>query len=142
MRRHKKNRAAVTARREDGSGNANSTHHCDYTRNPRHGQVDGKTWVKRLHGERHMLRKPPAWAVDLDDLERAEQMDLKTLRIVDLDAGVQYVTPLARLRTHGFTFNRGWGEQIGLGLGAWQVEDGTLCRPEPKSDGLQLALEV
>jgi len=70
-----------------------------------------------------MLRRPfLAWAVELGDLEAAEQMGVRTLELREQEKGRTYRVSLDVLRSKGFEFDRGCGRQIGLALGCFAVD--------------------
>jgi hypothetical protein len=66
-----------------------------------------------------MLRKPPAWAVDCDDLARAEACGAELVFIEDCETGWQYMAALSVIREYGFLLDRGFGQQIALPLARW-----------------------
>ncbi len=96
---------------------------------PRHGRIVGDTWSKTVRKSVHMLHKPPAWAVDLADLEAAEACGLARLRLEEQEQGHAYEVDLATLRRRGFEFNRGHGAQVALPLEHWTVDGVEPLRP-------------
>ena len=71
-----------------------------------------------------MLRRPPAWCINMSVLRDAERLGAKTVRIKDLDAdNLTYTVPLAAFWRDGFRLNRSHGEQQGLALDFWQRSD-------------------
>ncbi len=102
------------------------------------GQVRGATFCKMVSASRHMLRKPPAWALDLQSLCDAERMGARWVELFDRDTGGRYRASVELVRRHGFVFDRGHGRQIGLPLDRW-----TVTRPgEPRAEQLTLFGEV
>ncbi len=98
------------------------------------GQVRGDTFCKTVSASRHMLRKPPAWALDLQSLCDAERLGARWVQFFDRDSGGCYRASVEQVRRHGFVFDRGHGRQIGLPLDRW-----TLTRPgEPRAEQLSL----
>jgi len=78
--------------------------------------------VKQVVGSRHMLRRPPGWAVDEGVLAKAEAAGAELVVVRDSESGVVYHTPLARFIADGFPLERGHGRQRALPLAAWTVE--------------------
>ena len=104
-----------------------------------HGQVVGDTWHKRVAGSRHMLRQPQAWAVDEADLAAAERLGAEFVAIYDQEAGRCYWANIETIRRHGFTFNRGFGDQVALPLDRWAASKAEASLAD--ADGVeQLAL--
>ena len=85
-------------------------------------RLSGKTLHKKVRGSAHMLRQPLAWAFDLNILETARQDGAEWVEIADIESGKVYRAPLDAFFVHGFRFNRGHGDQIGLALCHWRVE--------------------
>ncbi|MBC7234245.1 MAG: hypothetical protein H5T69_00265 [Chloroflexi bacterium] len=86
---------------------------------PAHGQIIGDVWSKRAMRSRHFLRRPPAIAVDLSDLEAAEACGARLLCVRDTESGATYWATLDTIRRHGFTLDRGHGVQVALPLNRW-----------------------
>ena len=92
----------------------------DRRRQPRFGKVTGHTWRKTAKGSAHMLRAPKAWALDTDDLASIEALGVRYVCIHDLESLRQYWARPETLRRKGWTFNRGFGEQVALALDWWR----------------------
>jgi hypothetical protein len=86
------------------------------------GRVTHGVFEKSVIGSIHFLRKPPAISFDIDSLRQAERAGAYTLHIVDKETGKVYTTTMKKLLKRGFAFNRGFGKQIGLRLGEWDVD--------------------
>jgi len=84
--------------------------------------LKGHTLTKRVRGSRHMLRRPPALAFDAAILEQARQDGASVVEILDVETGRIYRAAIDAFELHGFKFNRGFGEQVGLALCYWRVE--------------------
>jgi len=80
------------------------------------GQVKGDTFYKTISGSKHMLRTPPGIAVDLQSLLDAEQAGATRIQITDRETGTKYSTAISHVKRAGFTFDRGFGRQIGMGI--------------------------
>ena len=97
------------------------------------GVVLGATFCKTVRGSVHMLRQPPAWCFDVSVLNAAERAGATEVDIFDSETGTHQLATIATIREHGFTFNRGHQEQVGLILAYWQTS------PQERSN-LQLTL--
>lgn len=86
------------------------------------GIVYGTTLRKPVQPSRHMLRKPcPAWALDEEALDRAEDLGAEQVELKDLDTGLIYSAAIALIREKGTEFERGHGAQIYLPVQLWSV---------------------
>ena len=85
-----------------------------------HGRIEGDTWHKTAKGSLHRLRRPPAWAVDLADLEAAEALGVRLVAIYDQEAERDYWASIGIIRRRGFVLNRNFGEQVALPLAWWR----------------------
>jgi len=83
------------------------------------GHVRGDTFYKSIRASVHMLRKPPAIALDCQSIADAEQAGATWAEILDTESGRVYRARLETIRRYGTVFNRGFGEQIYLCLSAW-----------------------
>ena len=88
---------------------------------PRHGRIIGNVWHKSVTRSLHQLQKPPAWAVDLAELEAAEDRGVQWVELREQEKGLVYRAPLAAFRASGFEFDRGHGQHVALPLSLWQV---------------------
>ena len=90
--------------------------------------VDG--WLRKLvHGSRHMLKSPRAWAIDADALTVARTLGAIAVRIEDTETGKIYRADLATIDAHGYRFNRGYGDQVALQLKFWQLQGAPTQQP-------------
>ncbi len=85
------------------------------------GQVRGDVFQKAAYGSKHMLRRPPAWALDLRSLDEAERLGALSVSILDRESGLTYRASVNTIRRDGRLFNRGHGEQVWLALDRWVV---------------------
>jgi hypothetical protein len=69
-----------------------------------------------------MLRRPPAWALDVGSLAEAERLGARRVELSDRNTGQVYAAPIALIHRRGFLFDRGFGRQVGLALELWRVE--------------------
>lgn len=85
------------------------------------GRVEGDTFKKRARSTLHQLRRPPAWACDLDALDQAQAAGAARVEIFDQDTGRTFSADLADFYRHGVRVTRGHGVQLALPLGRWSV---------------------
>lgn len=98
-------------------------------------KLEGRTLSKTVKASEHMLRLPPAWAVQKSVLDAHQ--DVETIVITDSESGAVYSVSMGQLRVYSFPITRGHGEQIGLALAYWTVND----KPgKGEGSGLQLGL--
>jgi hypothetical protein len=100
------------------------------------GAVRDGVFYKRVQGSRHFLRKPPAIALDMESLARAEIEGARSVEIQDQETDLNYRADFDTIWAHGFRFDRGFGEQIGLVFRWWN----TGKRVDPNNK--QLALPI
>lgn len=101
--------------------------HCYFTTQGKiAATLEGRTLKKRVRGSVHMLRRPPAWAIDQAILEAARRDGAVTVEITDVETRRRYIAPIEAFDLHGLRFNRGFGEQIALPLAHWRVEMGNV----------------
>ncbi|WP_162787595.1 hypothetical protein [Anaerolinea thermolimosa] len=82
----------------------------------------GRTLKKKARASSHMLRRPPAWAIDLQILEAARRDGATQVEVLDVETRRIYRASIDAFALHGFKLNRGHGDQIGLALSHWKVE--------------------
>jgi|TARA_R100000081_G_C4742693_1_gene129826 hypothetical protein len=87
------------------------------------GNVDGDTLHKTVDSSKHFLRTPPAIAFDELALSKAKEMGATKIKVKDKRTGLEYHTSIVNLENRGFTFNRGFGDQIGLSLSEWSKSE-------------------
>jgi len=75
--------------------------------------IDGK-FCKRVRASKHMLREPRGWALDSESLVAAERLGAREAEIEDTESGAIYTASFERIRSKGFRFDRGHGQQICL----------------------------
>jgi len=84
--------------------------------------LQGHVLRKRVIGSMHMLRQPPAWAIDSQILEQAQRDGVRKVEIADIESGKVYRAPLVAFFIHGICIDRGHGQQIALPGAHWYVE--------------------
>jgi hypothetical protein len=95
------------------------------------GRVVGAVFLKTVSAARHMLVKPPAWAIDAGALREAQEAGATEVVIHDLDTAAAYQAPIETVLRHGFALNRGYGQQIALPLALWRKCDAKAERQQP-----------
>ena len=83
------------------------------------GQVTGGTLTKTVHSSRHLLRRPPAWALDVASLEQAIALGARRVVLHDADTGMTYEATLDLFDSYAFDLDRGFGRQRALPLERW-----------------------
>ncbi len=83
------------------------------------GYVKAGVFYKSISGSKHFLHKPPAIAFDISTLNDAEKAGAVRVEVYDRETRTTYRATLAHVLDKGFTFNRGWGEQIALPFEGW-----------------------
>ena len=99
--------------------------HCStvaiYAQGRQVGEVRDGVFRKTVRGSVHMLRKPRAWAIDMQSLADAEALGAVRVEITDRETGNVYRASIGELRRYGFIFDRGAGRQVALPLNCWTV---------------------
>ena len=83
------------------------------------GEVEGDTFSKTITGSKHLLRTPAAIAFDVATIDQAVKLGAAKIRVYDRETGNVYKASIEHLKENGFTFNRGFGEQIALVMDGW-----------------------
>lgn len=92
------------------------------------GVIDNGVFIKHMHGRIHMLRKPPAWALDADTYENQIRPDCHTIKIEDIDSRIVYTVTVRRFEELKKMTNRGYGRQYFLVIKYWDQKRPTLQR--------------
>ena len=87
------------------------------------GTVSGDTLSEQVDSSKHFLRTPPAIAFDELALSKAEELGASKIKVKDKLTGITYYSSIEAVRSRGFTFNRGFGNQIGLSLTEWSKNE-------------------
>jgi len=86
-------------------------------------------WIRDFHGRRaivkpvsparHMLSRPPAWALDLEAIEQGERLDVRLVVLLETIARI-WIARLEQFRgPMSFPMDRGHGAQRALPLKEW-----------------------
>lgn len=76
---------------------------------------------KKVRASVHQLRRPPAWAIDLQILQDARRDGARIIEILDVESRRRFTAPIEAFDRYGICFNRGFGDQVALPLHYWQV---------------------
>ena len=127
------------------------THYTPRNTHLQHGELRGDTYCKIVSGSRHMLKRPPAWAVDCRDLVEAERLGATRVEIFDLETQVTYASNIEYFRAHALRLDRGFGAQLALEIHRWstigELQTGGISavkseRPKPQTRQLGLFEEA
>ena len=85
------------------------------------GHVKGGVYRRAMRSTVHQLKKPPAWAADLDTLDQARAAGAAWVELFDRDTGTTYRAALVEFYRRGLRIDRGHGAQLALPLAAWEI---------------------
>jgi hypothetical protein len=91
------------------------------------GRIIGDEFVKEVDGTKHMLRKPPAWAVDMEAWINIRHR-IGRIRVIDHADGKEYVLTVWEFEIYKWSLSRGHRYQYYVTLDHWRGPDD----PEPK----------
>jgi hypothetical protein len=92
------------------------------TQHRRVGAVVDHTFHKdRVCGSKHFLRNPPGIALSVESLSAARAVGADEISITDTETDLTYRTTYQTIHDHGFRFDRGFGEQVGLEFQWWST---------------------
>jgi len=83
------------------------------------GKVKGDVFYKFIRGSKHILKKPPAIAFDIDSLIQAERAGAVWVQITDCESRTIYRATIRHIREKGGELDRGFGRQIFLPMNGW-----------------------
>jgi len=87
------------------------------------GYLQGHTFIKRVQGSKHMLRKPPAWCISKQAFCEEVLPNTKNIIIEDVESGLIYECLTKVFAEHAFEIQRGNFEpQLALTLNHWEVK--------------------
>lgn len=88
------------------------------------GHLRDHTFVKRVTGSKHQLRKPPAWCISKAAFCEQILPNTENIIIEDLETGLTYQTSTETFAEHAFEIQRGNFEpQLALTLNYWERQD-------------------
>jgi len=86
------------------------------------GHLDGRTFLKRVLGSRHQLRRPRAWCLSAQVFEEQIRPCATEIVVEDTESSIVYRTSLETFVRHCFEIQRGSFErQLGLALKHWDT---------------------
>mgnify|MGYP004449099613 CR=1 FL=1 len=89
----------------------------------------GGLWLeKRVSRQKHQLKVPPAWCTDSAHLVRLHEDGALGIKLVDYDGRIWWGL-LTDFDEHGFKVWRSHGNQVGLVLKHWTIDDGSIQFP-------------
>jgi hypothetical protein len=86
------------------------------------GVIEGNTFTKSVHGSKHQVRSPPAWAIDADIFDNEIQPNCTQILIVDRETNKRYRTSVDTFDNKKKEIERGYGKQYLLTLNHWNIE--------------------
>ena len=85
------------------------------------GKIEGGAFTKPVSGSKHMLKRPPAWAIQADTYDSQVKGKVKYIVIWDKDTGRRYKTSAEIFDKHKGVLDRGFGKQYFLTMNHWTV---------------------
>ena len=77
---------------------------------------------KRARGDKHMVRKPRGWALDVDIFQQMLKIGVRWFEILDKQSGIKYFCSFDAFQSLAVPLDRGYGAQLCLPLKYWTVE--------------------
>ena len=88
------------------------------------GYLQDHTFVKRVQGSKHMLRKPPAWCISKQAFIEQVVPHAEKIIVEDIESGRFYECGTEVFAEHAFEIQRGNFEpQLALTLNYWEKHD-------------------
>jgi hypothetical protein len=82
-----------------------------------------KVFEKSADSTKHLVLKPwRAWAFDLSVLREAAELGATWAQVYDRATGLTYRATFETIYKHGFSVNRGYGDQLALALDHWSID--------------------
>lgn len=86
------------------------------------GQIDGRTFVKKVKGSKHQLRKPPAWAISKQAFCGEILPNTENIIVWDSETGTRYEVATSTFADQAFEIERGFEPQLALELRHWHTQ--------------------
>jgi hypothetical protein len=86
------------------------------------GVIQNRTLIKEIRGSIHLLRKPPAIAIDANMYNRWRPY-FDTIEIRDTETGRVYRISAKHFDYWRWELERGYGKQYAVALSRWKVEN-------------------
>jgi hypothetical protein len=87
------------------------------------GTIQGDTFYKTIDSAKHLLRQPPAIAIQATAIQYCMAHEIRFIEIRDCKSGQTWRCTLNQFLDSKFSFNRGYGEQYALPLDKWNLPD-------------------
>jgi hypothetical protein len=88
------------------------------------GVLSNHTFIKRVTGSKHRLRKPPAWCISKQAFCEQIMPNTENIIVEDVESGLIYECPTEIFANHAFEIQRGNFEpQLALTLNYWKRRD-------------------
>jgi hypothetical protein len=88
------------------------------------GWIEGITFYKPVRGSKHMLRYPPAWAIQADAYQQIIHR-VSTIVILDDETDTAYRISTSDFERFKNKLDRGHGPQYYVELERWTTEEGS-----------------
>ena len=85
------------------------------------GVIFNNKLVIKVRSSVHMLKSPPAWAIDSSTLQEARESGVTVVILLEQENEVIYCAPISQFRKHGQLIDRHPGNRILLPLEYWKV---------------------
>jgi len=86
------------------------------------GYLQNHTFIKRVQGSKHMLRKPPSWCISKEAFCEEVLPNTDKIIVEDTESGFTYECLTKVFAEHAFEIQRGNFEpQLALGLKLWEI---------------------
>lgn len=83
------------------------------------GFLEHGCFLKPVIGSKHMLREPPAWAIDADAFDNWVKPNAKEIIVTDTEAEIRYRVSVETFDRLKVELDRGHGRQYFLTLNYW-----------------------
>ncbi len=82
-----------------------------------------RTFTRKVHGSRHMLHEPPAWAMDESVFDTLDKLSCEFIQVIDMESGKVFEIDLETFREKSIKIDRGCGPQLALPLTYWKLKE-------------------
>ncbi len=86
------------------------------------GHSDGHTFTKKIKGSKHILKKPPAIAIDAEAFDREIASTCQKIEVYDSESNRLYTSTTENFNHHKGTIDRGFGKQYFLPFHRWDSD--------------------
>jgi hypothetical protein len=83
------------------------------------GDIHGRIFKKVIHGSKHLLRIPPAIAIDKEAFVNINNSGVVVIQVLDVDTQVLYSISTTDFIEYHKPLDRGYGEQYYVELKYW-----------------------